>query len=139
MKQFLAQKLETQIPERENYGGLSHMSTPDEKLIGFLKKNFKFPSNNLTEISDFIIRDYELEKIIYDLPKIITNELDYNQISLDFMKETDPNEKILEIIIYSQLKDEIMLKKEDLISDGIIDNYPKPMNEYIILVESYDR
>ena len=55
------------------------------------------------------------------------------------MKETDSNEKILEIIIYSQLKDEIMLKKEDLISDGIIDNYPKPMNEYIILVESYDR
>ncbi len=53
------------------------------------------------------------------------------------MKETDPNEKILEITIYSELKEDILLKKEDLISDGIIYDYPQPVNEYIILVESY--
>ena len=53
------------------------------------------------------------------------------------MKETDPNEKILEIVIYSKLNEDLLLKKEDLISDGIIDAYPQPVNEYIILVESY--
>ena len=66
------------------------------------------------------------------MPKIITNELEYSHISLDFMKETYPKEKILEIAVYSKLNYELLLKKEDIIIDGIIDNYPQPMNEYII-------
>ena len=53
------------------------------------------------------------------------------------MKETYPKEKILEIVVYSKLNYELLLKKEDIIIDGIIDNYPQPMNEYIILVESH--
>lgn len=103
----------------------------------FLKNNFKFPSDNPTDIANFICFDYELEKIIYDLLKIITNELEYSHISLDFIKETYPKEKILEIAVYSKLNYELLLKKEDIIIDGIIDNYPQPMNEYIILVESH--
>lgn len=137
MKNFLSKKLEIQIPNQKNYSGMTTMLTSHKSLIEFLKNNFKFPSNNPTDIANFICSDYELEKIIYDLPKIITNELEYSHISLDFMKETYPKEKILEIVVYSKLNYELLLKKEDIIIDGIIDNYPQPMNEYIILVESH--
>ena len=111
---------------------------PNEKLKSFLKQEFEFPSKNLDEINQFINKDNELKKIIYDLPKEISSKLPYNKISLDFMKETDPSEKILEIVIYSRFDEEILLKKEDMISDKLIDKYPKTTLEYIILVEPYD-
>ena len=75
MKNFLSQKLEIQIPNQKNYSGMTTMPTSHKSLIEFLKNNFKFPSDNPTDIANFICSDYELEKIIYDLPKIITNEL----------------------------------------------------------------
>ena len=105
-------------------------------LNEFLEENFEFPSDNMVKIARFIRKDPELEKIIYDLPEIISSELDYEKISFDFMKETDPSEKILEIIIHSDVYEEVAFHKEDLISDRIIDNYPKTENEFIILVES---
>lgn len=49
------------------------------------------------------------------------------------MKETEPNEKIIEIVIYSNLKSGVLLQKEDLICDMLIDKYPKTKREYIIL------
>ena len=55
------------------------------------------------------------------------------------MKETDPIEKILEIVIYSKVDENILLEKEDIISDKLIDKYPKTILEYIILVEPYGR
>lgn len=137
MKQNFSQRLEMQIPQENTYTGLDNMHGNELELNDFLNKHFKFPSNNLNEIKKFIDADNKMKNIISDLPEIITDKLDYTHISLDFMKETDPNEKILEIIIYSELNDDLLLKKEDLISDGIIDDYPQPMNEYIILVESY--
>ena len=139
MKHVMSQKLEMQIPQENAYTGLTTMPDYNEKLTKFLKENFEFPSNNLNEIYEFICKDLELERIIYDLPKIITQELEYTQLSLDFMKETNPNEKILEITIYSNSKSDkkILLQKEDIISDGIIDEYPNTKNEYIILVEPY--
>lgn len=112
------------------------MSKQDEKIIKFLKEHFKFPSDNLNEIKNFINDDSEMKKILCDLPKII-QELEYNKLSLDFMKETNHDEKILEIVIYSKLDEEILLQKEDYISEGIIDKYPNTKNEYIILAEHY--
>lgn len=137
MRHNFSQRLEMQIPQENTYIGLANMHGNELELNDFLNKHFKFPSDNLNEIKKFIANDEKMKKIVYDLPKIINNELDYTHISLDFMKETDPNEKILEITIYSELKEDILLKKEDLISDGIIYDYPQPVNEYIILVESY--
>lgn len=131
MKQYSFQRQKMQIPQENVYTGMSIMKDFDE----FLKTHFKFPSNNLKKINDFICEDQNMKTIINDLPTIISRELSYNQISLDFMKETDPNEKILEIVINSKLDEEKLLEKEDIISDGIIDNYPKPQKEYIILVE----
>lgn len=54
------------------------------------------------------------------------------------MKETDPSEKIIEIVICCNEESEILLEKEDLICDRIIDRYPKMEIEYIILVEPYE-
>jgi hypothetical protein len=139
MKLYSAQKLEMQIPEGNNYTGMNFMVKNDDKLEQFLKNHFKFPSCNLNDIKNFISKDCELEKIIYDLPNIISKQLNYNKISLDFMKETDSNEKILEIIIYSESESKILLQKENLICDTIINKYPKTILEYIILVDPYER
>ena len=106
------------------------------ELEEFLEKHFEFPSNNTAEIRRFIAKDSELERIIHDLPEIVSNKLDYTKISLDFMQESEPSEKILEIIIYADVYEEVAFHTEDMISDWIVDSYPKPESEFIILVES---
>ena len=80
-------------------------------LEKFLKDNFNFPSSNLDEIKGFIDEANEMEKIIFDLPEILSKELQYTNLSLDFMKETNPIEKILEIVVYSDLESKILLQK----------------------------
>ena len=107
-----------------------------KELKDFLEEHFEFPSDNIIKIRNFIKKDPELEKIVRDLPEIVSNELDYGKISFDFMKESEPSEKILEIIIYADVYEEIAFHTEDRISDWIIDSYPKTANEFIILVES---
>lgn len=138
MQQNHFQLLEMQIPSENTYTGLeimqNHMS--EDK---FLKNNFKFPSNNFDEINEFIRSDNEMEKMIHVLPEIISKELPYEKISLDFMKETDPTEKILEIVVYSDLESSRLLQKEDFICDMLIDKYPKTMLEYIILVNPHEK
>ncbi|MBE6499096.1 MAG: hypothetical protein E7Z80_00925 [Methanobrevibacter thaueri] len=131
----MQQKIEMQIPQEHIHTRLN-LTSNNNKFNKFLNKEFEFPSKNLNEICEFIYNDVEMKKMIYNLPKIISTKLKYKKISLDFMKETDSNEKILEIIIYSNLNEEILLQKEDNISDEIIDNYPKTILEYMILVES---
>ena len=131
--------LKMQIPQENIYTGLEIIETQNSELEEFLKCNFRFPSNNLKEINKLISKDPEMRDIIYNLPKIISKELACKKLSLDFMKETDPNEKILEIIIYSDLESEILLQKEDFLCDRIIDKYPKTQIEYIILVEPYEK
>lgn len=60
------------------------------------------------------------------------------KLSIDFMKETDSNEKILEIVIYSDLEPDQLLQKENMLCDMLIDKYPKTTIEYIILVDIYE-
>lgn len=136
LKQNFSQRVEIQIPKENRYIPVQIMKDNDIELEKFLKEHFEFPSDNLIEIIGFISEDEELEKIIYDLPDIVSRYLTYDKITFDFMKETDSNEKILEIIIYSNLSENESFQKEDDISNGIIDNYPKTMSEFIILVES---
>ena len=78
----------------------------------------------------------ELEKMVIELPDNISSEITFNKISFDFMKETDPSEKILEIVIHTpEFNEKLLLEKEDNLIDELIDKYPKTVNEYIILVE----
>lgn len=139
MQQNFTQRLEMQIPKENAYTGLEIMKKGNTPLEEFLKNHFKLPSNNIAEINDFIHNDKEMEKIIFDLPEILSKELKYSNISIDFMKETDPSEKILEIVVYSDLESKTLLQKEDLICDMLIDKYPKSKLEYIILVDPHER
>lgn len=134
-----SQRLEMQIPQENTYTGPEPLPKKNFTIEKFLKKHFRFPSCNFDEISQFIISDKEMEKLIRDLPEILSKELPYCKLSIDFMKETDPNEKILEILIYSDLESEQLLQKEDLICDMLIDRYPQTRIEYIILVETYEK
>lgn len=138
MQQNYSQSIRMQIPQENTNTGVSTMRNFDEPLNTFIKNEFNFPSNNFNEICKFINKDNELKKLIYELPVKISSKLPFNEISLDFMKETDPSEKILEIVIYSQLDGNILLEKEDILSDELIDKYPKTTLEYIILVERYE-
>ena len=133
MQQNYSQRLQMQIPQENIYTGFKTMQ--EDEFTEFIEKHFEFPSNNSYEINLFINDDAEMKKIIYDLPEIIPSQLTCSRISLDFMKETDSSEKILEIVVYSTSDEETLLQKEDEISDWIIDNYPKPTIEYIILVK----
>lgn len=135
MRQNFTQRLEMQISQ-ENASSESIFMANDNDLKDFLKKHYDFPSNNLNEIKEFIEKDKELEKMVCELADTISNEIIISEISFDFMKETDPNEKILEIVIHTPESDEkSLLEKEDVLIDKIIDKYPKTMNEYILLVE----
>lgn len=136
MQQNYSQRLQMHIPKENFHTETSAISDYENSLNDFLKNNFEFPSDNPLEINKFISKDLELEKLIRNLPEIISKELTFTHLSIDFMKETDPSEKILEITIFSKLDEEILLKKEDKISDELIDNY-QTMKEYIILVEPY--
>lgn len=135
MRQNFTQRLEMQISQENASSGSIFMAN-DNDLKDFLKKNYDFPSNNLNEIKEFIEKDKELEKMVCELADTISNEIIISKISFDFMKETDPNEKILEIVIHTPESDEkSLLEKEDVLIDEIIHKYPKTMNEYILLVE----
>lgn len=131
-----SQRLEMQIPQENAFTGQEIMPKKNIIIEKFLKKHFKFPSRNSDEISQFIVSDKEMEKLIRDLPEVLSKELPYCKLTLDFMKETDPNEKILEIVIYSDLESNRLLQKEGLLCDMLIDRYPKTTSEYIILVET---
>ena len=139
MQQNHFQRLEMQIPRENTYTGLEIIQKENISIEEFLKKHYRFPSNNFEEIHEFVDNDPEMKKIIHDIPEIISNELTYNKISLDFMKETDPSEKILEIVIYSDLESNQLLQKENLICDMLIDKYPKTKIEYILLVDNYEK
>ena len=136
MQRNYSQRLEMQIPQENAYTGQEIMPKKNFTIEKFLKKHFKFPSRNSDEISQFIVSDKEMEKLIRDLPEVLSKELPYCKLTLDFMKETDPNEKILEIVIYSDLESNRLLQKEGLLCDMLIDRYPKTTSEYIILVET---
>lgn len=69
MQQNFTQRLEMQIPKENAYTGPEIMQKGNAPLEEFLKNNFKFPSNNIEEINDFIGNDKEMEKIIFDLLK----------------------------------------------------------------------
>jgi hypothetical protein len=139
MQQNYSQRLEMQIPHGNSNAGLQFMSKHDDEVKKCLKQTYITPSGNFNEINAFISNDKNMGKIILEIPEIVSSELKYDEISIDFMKETDPNEKILEIVIFSKLDEKRLLEKEDIISDKLIDRYPKTAIEYIILVEPYVR
>ncbi len=88
-------------------------TTSTENLKNFITKNFQIPDNNIEKICKFIKQDKELEKIIFELPDTIKNEVHYDNIQITFYDEFQEDELILEITIISKLDFNTQLKKED--------------------------
>ena len=135
MQKNYSQRLEMQIPQENTFIGLVNTTNINTGLEEFLKKHYKFPSNNLKDIKNFIIEDDELEKIIYGLPKIISKEFPQCPILLDFTEYSLPNEDVLEILIKSQYDGETTSSKKDIILNKIFTKYSKTKNEYYISME----
>ena len=135
MKQYLFQSQEMQIPQENVFTGMKIMPKSDKNLTEFLKQNFKFPSNNLKEICEFINEDIEMKKIIYDLPKIVSKEFPKTKILIDFVKYDYPHEKILKLIVKTEFDIETSINKEKILKDIVIDNYNTTKNEFFIRVE----
>ncbi len=83
-----------------------------DNLEKFMIENFKIPDNDLKRICQFIRKDSNLEKIIYDLPRLIQSEISYNRLQIKFYDEFQDDELVLEVTAFSSLNIENILKKK---------------------------
>ena len=107
-----------------------------DNLEKFMIENFQIPDNDLKRICQFIRKDNTLEKIIYDLPRLIQSEISYNRLQIKFYDEFQDDELVLEVTAFSSLNIENILKKEDELIHRLYENYPeKSVNKILIFIE----
>lgn len=107
-----------------------------DNLEKFMIENFKIPDNDLKRICQFIRKDSNLEKIIYDLPRLIQSEISYNRLQIKFYDEFQDDELVLEVTAFSSLNIENILKKEDEIIHRLYENYSeKSADKILIFIE----
>ena len=107
-----------------------------DNLEKFMIENFQIPDNDLKRICQFIRKDNTLEKIIYDLPRLIQSEISYNRLQIKFYDEFQDDEVVLEITAFSSLNIENILKKEDEIIHRLYENYSeKSADKILIFIE----
>ena len=107
-----------------------------DNLEKFMIENFKIPDNDLKRICQFIRKDNTLEKIIYDLPRLIQSEISYNRLQIKFYDEFQDDELVLEVTAFSSLNIENILKKEDELIHRLYENYSeKSVNKILIFIE----
>lgn len=105
-------------------------------LEKFIIENFQIPNNDLKRICQFIREDNNLEKIIYDLPRLIQSEISYNRLQIKFYDEFQDDELVLEITAFSSLNIENILKKEDELIHRLYENYSeKSADKILIFIE----
>lgn len=105
-------------------------------LEKFIIENFQIPDNDLKRICQFIIEDNNLEKIIYDLPRLIQSEISYNRLQIKFYDEFQDDELVLEVTAFSSLNIENILKKEDELIHRLYENYSeKSADKILIFIE----
>ena len=107
-----------------------------DNLEKFMIENFKIPDNDLKRIYQFIREDNNLEKIIYDLLRLIQSEISYNRLQIKFYDEFQDDELVLEVTAFSSLNIENILKKEDELIHRLYENYAeKSVNKILIFIE----
>ena len=105
-------------------------------LEKFMIENFQIPDNDLKRICQFIRKDNTLEKIIYDLPRLIQSEISYNRLQIKFYDEFQDDELVLEVTAFFSLNIENILKKEDELIHRLYENYSeKSVNKILIFIE----
>ena len=104
-------------------------------LEKFMIENFQIPDNDLKRICQFIRKDNTLEKIIYDLPRLIQSEISYNRLQIKFYDEFQDDELVLEVTAFFSLNIENILKKEDELIHRLYENYSeKSVNNIFIFI-----
>ena len=107
-----------------------------DNLEKFMIENFQIPDNDLKRICQFIRKDNTLEKIIYDLPRLIQSEISYNRLQIKFYDEFQDDELVLEVTAFSSLNIENILKKEDELIHRLYENYSeKSADKILIFIE----
>lgn len=107
-----------------------------DNLEKFMIENFQIPDNDLKRICQFIREDNNLEKIIYDLPRLIQSEISYNRLQIKFYDEFQDDELVLEVTAFSSLNIENILKKEDELIHRLYENYSeKSVDKILIFIE----
>lgn len=105
-------------------------------LEKFITENFELPDNNLKQINSFIKQDTNLENLIYDLPQLIQKEVTYQKMQIKFFDEFQDDELILEITVFSRLKIDEILNKEDAFIHRLYEKYPeKSADKVLIFIE----
>ena len=128
-----SQRLEMQIPQGNRQAGTTIMPKQEENLDEFLKSHFNFPSNNANQIQEFICKDFEMERIIHDLPKIIAKEFPNDDLSIDF---ADNERKEIDVTIFTKLNGKLSSDKQDLIEEELFNNYSwNAVNKILVCVE----
>lgn len=82
---------------------IKNVETDTLKLKNFISDNFQIPNDNLDIICEFINKDIELKKIIFQLPDIIKQAVSYDNLSIKFFDEFQDKFTQLEIEIYVKL------------------------------------
>lgn len=96
----------------------SHEKTSTMSLKNFIMDNFLIPDNDLERICEFISKDNELEKIIFQLPFLIQREISYDKLQIKFYDEFQEDYLQLEVLIststdiVTSLKIEYTLERE---------------------------
>ena len=111
--------------------------TPIQDISKFVLDCFKIPDNNLEEITSFIKKDKELEKIIYDLPNLIKKEFPKDDIQIKFYDEFQEYELMLEIGIFTSFDEESSFEKEKSLENYLYDNYDWDAVDKVLIIMEY--
>lgn len=103
-------------------------------LEKFITENFQIPDDDLERICEFINQDSELEKIIFELPALIRNEITYDKIQIRFYAEFQEDYLQLEINIFTSIDPVSSLNVEDKLEQKLYELYGSNSADKILLI-----
>ena len=103
-------------------------------LERFVLKNFQIPNDDLERICKFISQDSGVEKIIFQLPELIQNEVSYDKLQISFCEEFQNEFLQLEISIFTSMEISDCLKIEDRLEQQLYELFDWDSADKVLLV-----
>lgn len=103
-------------------------------LENFIKENFQIPNNDLERILDFVKSDIGLEKIIFELPRLIKSKLSYDKLQIKFYDEFQNDYLQLEVSIFSSIDVSTSLKLEEMLEHQLYELYDCNSADKILII-----
>lgn len=103
-------------------------------LKNFILQNFKMPNNDLERICNFISHDRELEKIIFELPNLIKNEVSFDKLQIKFYDEFQDDYLQLEVSIFTSTDIADSLKIEDKLEKQLYELYNSESADKLLII-----